>query len=68
LSLQIKNLIDEIKMKQNNPSQHGGQVTAKRSQVEALKEGWQQIKPLFFPPFLVKLVLVCAIQTIFTMK
>lgn len=55
-------------MKQNNPSQHGGQVTAKRSQVEALKEGWQQIKPLFFPPFLVKLVLVCAIQTIFTMK
>ncbi|RZC39043.1 Sugar tr and/or MFS 1 domain containing protein, partial [Asbolus verrucosus] len=67
-SYPIKELVDEIALKQSNPQHHGGQVTANRSKIQALKEGWQQIKPLFFPPLLANIILVCSIQTLFTMS
>ena len=65
---QIKQLVNETELKKTSPNQHGGQVTAKRSQIEALREGWQQIRPLFFPPFLLLLLLICSIQALFTMR
>ncbi|XP_063912368.1 synaptic vesicle glycoprotein 2C-like isoform X2 [Zophobas morio] len=64
----IKQLVNETELKKTSPNQHGGQVTAKRSQIEALREGWQQIRPLFFPPFLLLLLLICSIQALFTMS
>ncbi|XP_008201263.1 synaptic vesicle glycoprotein 2C-like [Tribolium castaneum] len=63
----ITELVDEVSLKKKDPNEHGGQVTAKRSQSQALQEGWQQVKPLFFPPHLKNIILVCLIQTLFTM-
>ncbi|KAJ8919147.1 hypothetical protein NQ315_012133 [Exocentrus adspersus] len=59
-SFAIKELVDETKINEDN--KHGGHVTANRTMVQALKEGWQQITPLFYPPFLSKFLLVCSIQ------
>ncbi|KAJ3666320.1 hypothetical protein Zmor_001770 [Zophobas morio] len=64
----VKKLIDEIELKKNKPDQHGGVVTANRSKIQALKEGWQQMKPIFYPPYLKHVILVCIIQTLFTMS
>jgi VNT family MFS transporter (synaptic vesicle glycoprotein 2) len=64
----IKELVDEIELKKHNPSNHGGQVTANRSKIQALKEGWQQMKPLFFPPYFKNIVLLCLIQTLIMMS
>ncbi|KAF7285169.1 hypothetical protein GWI33_011708 [Rhynchophorus ferrugineus] len=61
----IRKLVDETKLKANN--QHGGQVTAQRSTVQTLKEGFRQIKPLFFPPYLLKVILTCAIMLFIVM-
>ncbi|KAK9758804.1 Major Facilitator Superfamily [Popillia japonica] len=56
----IKSLIDETKL--NAGGKHGGVVTANRTKTQALKEGWQQITPMFFPPHLWKIILASAIQ------
>lgn len=56
----IKNLVEETKINNEN-SKHGGKITAQRTKTQALKEGFQQIQPLFFPPHLTRLVLVCSI-------
>ncbi|CAH1996788.1 unnamed protein product [Acanthoscelides obtectus] len=53
----IKELIQE--RKNNDDISY---VTADRSKIQALKEGWKQILPLFFPPHLFKLIIVCSIQ------
>ncbi|CAH0554052.1 unnamed protein product [Brassicogethes aeneus] len=63
----IKELVDEIKLHQNEDHIHGGLVTANRTKTQALREGWQQLKPLFFPPLLPKLILVCFIQFLLMM-
>lgn len=60
----IKTLIDEIELSQGKKY---GKVTANRSKLEALVEGWSQIKPLFRPPYLTKIIFVCLIQ-VFTMN
>lgn len=54
--------MDEIDLRESEGLNHGGAVTANRSKTQALREGWQQIKPLFFPPHLARLCLVCSIQ------
>ncbi|XP_018562409.1 synaptic vesicle glycoprotein 2B-like [Anoplophora glabripennis] len=59
-SFPIKQLVDETKI--NDDNKHGGHVTANRTKVQALKEGWQQITPLFYSPLVSKLFLVCFIQ------
>lgn len=41
---------------------HGGRVTANRSTKTALKEGFQQMKPLCFDPLRTRLILVCVAQ------
>ncbi|KAJ8977731.1 hypothetical protein NQ317_019406 [Molorchus minor] len=56
----IKELVDEITLNEGN--KYGGNVTANRTKFQAVKEGWQQIKPLFHYPYLPKLILVCVIQ------
>ncbi|KAI4457435.1 synaptic vesicle glycoprotein 2 [Holotrichia oblita] len=56
----IKSLVDETKL--NTGGKHGGAVTANRSKTQALKEGWQQIAPMFFPPYIWKLLLSAGIQ------
>ncbi|KAK9758796.1 hypothetical protein QE152_g706 [Popillia japonica] len=56
----IKSLIDEIKL--NAGGKHGGVVTANRTKTQTLKEGWQQIAPMFFPPHPWKIILASAIQ------
>lgn len=61
-SYPVKNLIDENLERKLHGTKHGGIVTANRTKVQALKEGWQQIIPLFFPPHGVRLLLVCTIQ------
>ncbi|KAJ8928318.1 hypothetical protein NQ314_019130 [Rhamnusium bicolor] len=58
-SFPIKKLVDETKL---HDSKYGGYVTANRTMIQALKEGWQQITPLFYPPNLGNLILVCFIQ------
>lgn len=60
--VQIKSLVDEIKKHNEQKHEHGGNVTANRTKAQALKEGFQQMRPLCFPPLLQKLVLVCMIQ------
>ncbi|KAI4457434.1 synaptic vesicle glycoprotein 2 [Holotrichia oblita] len=57
----IKSLVDETKL--NTGGKHGGAVTANRSKTQALKEGWQQIAPMFFPPYLWKISLAAGIQS-----
>lgn len=57
----VKSLIDEIKL--NTGGKHGGMVTANRTKVQALGEGWQQIAPMFFPPHVLKLTLAAIIQS-----
>ncbi|KRT78777.1 membrane transporter, partial [Oryctes borbonicus] len=56
----IKSLVDETKL--NTGGKHGGAVTANRTKTQALKEGWQQIAPMFFPPHLWKMSLAATIQ------
>ncbi|KAI4457404.1 synaptic vesicle glycoprotein 2 [Holotrichia oblita] len=56
----IKSLVDETKL--NLGGKHGGAVTANRTKTQALKEGWQQVAPMFFPPHLWKIILASAIQ------
>ncbi|XP_060524588.1 synaptic vesicle glycoprotein 2B-like [Cylas formicarius] len=55
----VKRLVDETKLNEN--AQHGGKVTAHRTKAQALKEGFQQIRPLFFPPHLFRMMLVCVV-------
>ncbi|XP_076252229.1 synaptic vesicle glycoprotein 2B-like isoform X1 [Rhynchophorus ferrugineus] len=59
-SYPITELIDETKLNLGN--KHGGQVTANRTKIQALKEGFQQIRPLFFPPHLVNVILSSSIM------
>ncbi|KAK9758798.1 Sugar transporter [Popillia japonica] len=59
-TFQIKSLIDETKL--NLGGKHGGAVTANRTKTQALKEGWQQIAPMFFPPHLWKISVAAGIQ------
>lgn len=54
-SYPVKKLVDEI--------QQGGKITANRSKVQAMKEGWQQIKPMFCAKYRCQVLLVCLIQT-----
>ncbi|XP_063912388.1 synaptic vesicle glycoprotein 2B-like isoform X2 [Zophobas morio] len=62
----IKQLIEETKS--NTDMKYGGKVTANRTKMQAIKEGWQQIKPLFFPPHLPKILLVCFMQMLIMMS
>ncbi|RZC36126.1 synaptic vesicle glycoprotein 2C [Asbolus verrucosus] len=62
----IKVLVEETKV--NTDSRHGGRVTANRTKIQAIKEGWQQITPLFFPPHLFKIILVCFMQMLIMMS
>ncbi|XP_064212298.1 synaptic vesicle glycoprotein 2C [Tribolium castaneum] len=62
----IKELVEETKL--NNDSKHGGRITANRTKLQAMKEGWQQITPLFFPPHLGKIILVCLLQMLTMMS
>lgn len=55
----IKKLIEETKLTENN--KHGGQITAQRTKAQALREGFQQIKPLFYRPYLTRILLSCGI-------
>ncbi|EEZ98360.2 hypothetical protein TcasGA2_TC000817 [Tribolium castaneum] len=64
----IRQLVDEIEVKKNSQSKHTTHVTANRNKIQALREGWQQLKPLFFPPHLANIILVCLLQTLFTMS
>lgn len=59
-SYPIKNLIDETQLQQNESR---GQITANRTKIQAIKEGWQQIACIFNPSYRFKVVLVCLIQT-----
>ncbi|XP_060524318.1 uncharacterized protein LOC132700796 [Cylas formicarius] len=61
----IKKLVDEIELNRNN--KHAGKMTANRSKLKAVTEGFSQIRPLFLPPHLPKIVLICCIQ-FFTMS
>lgn len=56
----IRTLVDESKLNENN--QYGGKITPNRTNAQALKEGWQQIQPLFYPPFLLNIVTVITIN------
>ncbi|KAK5650374.1 hypothetical protein RI129_001403 [Pyrocoelia pectoralis] len=56
----IRALVDESKLNENN--QHGGKITPNRTNAQALKEGWQQIQPLFYPPFLLNILIVITIN------
>ncbi|KAI4457405.1 synaptic vesicle glycoprotein 2 [Holotrichia oblita] len=60
-ALEIKSLINETEL--NTGGKHGGTVTANRTKIQALKEGWQQIAPIFFPPHLWKIALAATIQS-----
>ncbi|XP_049820151.1 synaptic vesicle glycoprotein 2B [Aethina tumida] len=60
-SYPIKELVDEI-IEQKEVNINGLSITPQRTKVQALKEGWLQIKPIFFPPYLSKLILVCGNQ------
>uniref|UniRef100_A0AAR5QKP3 Major facilitator superfamily (MFS) profile domain-containing protein n=1 Tax=Dendroctonus ponderosae TaxID=77166 RepID=A0AAR5QKP3_DENPD len=55
----IKQLVDETKL--DVDMKNGSHITAHRTKQQALKEGWQQMKPLFLQPHLMKIVLACAI-------
>lgn len=35
---------------------------------QALKEGWSQLKPLFIPPLLSNMLLVCGLQMLIMMR
>ncbi|XP_015840824.1 synaptic vesicle glycoprotein 2B-like isoform X1 [Tribolium castaneum] len=63
----IKRLIDETKT-ENNGNEHGGHITANRTKSQALREGFQQIKPLCYPPHLKHIILVCLIQSLFMLS
>lgn len=54
--------MNEVELAKLNDNKHGGQVTANRTQVQALKEGFQQIKPLFYPPHRIHIITVCIVQ------
>ncbi|KAF2881074.1 hypothetical protein ILUMI_25095 [Ignelater luminosus] len=58
----IKILLDETRLHENDQHAHGGHVTANRTKLQALKEGWQQIIPLFYPPYVSKILIVFTIQ------
>ncbi|XP_023021405.2 synaptic vesicle glycoprotein 2B isoform X2 [Leptinotarsa decemlineata] len=55
----IKKLVDETKINSNS---YGGHVSANRSKMQALAEGYQQLKPLFRFPYVTKFLLVGFIQ------
>lgn len=54
-SYPIKSLVDELQLKE-------GPVSANRTKIQAIKEGWQQIACLFAAPYRCKVILVCLIQ------
>ncbi|XP_031332487.1 synaptic vesicle glycoprotein 2C-like isoform X2 [Photinus pyralis] len=56
----ITTLVDESKLFEDKL--HGGHVTSNRSNMQALKEGCQQIQPLFYPPFLINIFIVLTIN------
>ncbi|XP_018562441.1 synaptic vesicle glycoprotein 2B-like [Anoplophora glabripennis] len=64
----VKELVDETKVTKENSNKRGGHVTANRTKVQAMREGWQQIKPLFFPPHVAKFILVFTIQCLIMMS
>ncbi|RZB39871.1 Sugar tr and/or MFS 1 domain containing protein [Asbolus verrucosus] len=64
----IKHLVDETKLERVDESRHGGHITANRSKSLALKEGFQQIKPLCFPPHLKHIILVCTMQSMYMLS
>lgn len=66
--LQIKKLIDETQLQNNEEENHGGHITANRTKSQALREGFQQIKPLFYAPHLKHIVLVCLMQSLFMLR
>lgn len=49
-------------MHENDQHAHGVHVTANRTTLQALKEGWQQVVPLFYPPYVSKILIVFTIQ------
>lgn len=57
-SYPIKTLVDELQMQENE-----NKITANRTKIQALKEGWQQIAYIFNPSYRFKVLLVCLIQT-----
>ncbi|XP_063923257.1 synaptic vesicle glycoprotein 2C-like isoform X2 [Zophobas morio] len=60
----IQTLLDETKTEGREMQKHGGHITAGRSKTQALREGFQQIKPLCFPPHLKHIILVCCMQSL----
>ncbi|KAJ8977729.1 hypothetical protein NQ317_019404 [Molorchus minor] len=50
-------LIQESNMKKNEKV-----ATSNRTRIHAFREGWQQIRPLFFPPHITKMILVVIMQ------
>ncbi|KAJ8972609.1 hypothetical protein NQ314_000100 [Rhamnusium bicolor] len=64
----IKELVEETKINNENSNKHGGYITANRTKVQALREGWQQINPLFFPPHVTKIILVFTMQCLIMMS
>lgn len=56
----IKSLVDETKSNDN--------MTANRSTMQALNEGWQQMVPLFSSPLLQNILLVCVLQLVIMMS
>lgn len=59
-SYPVKSLVDEIKLNENVK----GHITANRSKTQAIKEGWQQLRPLFMAPYRFKVVQICLILTL----
>lgn len=56
----IKKLVDETTLHEGDPK--FCQITAHRSKMQALREGWQQIRPLFKTPHVLPMALVATIQ------
>ncbi|KAL1490775.1 hypothetical protein ABEB36_013418 [Hypothenemus hampei] len=58
----IKHLVDETQNTSTN------ETSTKRNTLQALKEGFQQIKPICLPPQLVRILLACTIFLFVTMS
>lgn len=41
-----------------NPNSKVGKITANRGKIQALKEGFNQLSPLFYPPYLKQIIVV----------
>ncbi|KAL3280272.1 hypothetical protein HHI36_017767 [Cryptolaemus montrouzieri] len=62
-SYPIKSLMDERKQNEKEATEHN-----EKSSKHALADGWNQLKPLFIPPLLQNILLVCGLQMLLMMS